>query len=265
MNNLGAAFHELVSLDAWRTAYNDEGIASVHVDLSFLDASIEDPTEKKVTFLLRLKCARLKVVVPRSEPLAVVQSSVDREPSLEGIKRVIELRKTQSALSGTAAANLGSKSAGALEAHASASRGNERSETIEKSTKISQFKTQQLRDANRNYLWVIEDSSGSTLSGKVWDPVKNPRLSVKQAVKEPKIEAECRVVVSCRKCDFDITDVKVKKDGVFALVTNKNKLAAAHALIKRKLVEHGLVGDYDEDLDLVEVTLAAMTVPQETQ
>lgn len=89
-NNSAKSLHEIVSVDAWHAQFDSEKRASVHVDLSFSTGEMGSEEASQVTFKLSIKKATLKIVIPATEGVAVIQSSVDREPTLEGVRKVIE-------------------------------------------------------------------------------------------------------------------------------------------------------------------------------
>lgn len=264
LNNLSNIFHELISIDAWRSEFDNNRIASVHVDLSFSTAMLGSEEGRKVSFKLSLKRATLKVVIPPTEPLAAIQSSIDREPTMEGIKRVIQKREVDKLLTGGASGALGTKTAGRLEGAASGKLATQEVQSVEFEQMVGNFNVRQLTDRNRNHFWEINEANGKVLTGKVWDPVRRPRLKVKAQTDPSKMPPSCNVIVACRRSDFDIDEIKFKSGRKFALVTEKNKVAAAEAVIRKKLEEHGLVSTFP-DGEYVEIVLANMIVIEETK
>lgn len=261
MNNLSKTFAEIISIDAWRAAFDENGKATVHVDLSFRPGLIGAEQDYEVTFTLSLRRALLKVVIPATENIAVVQSSVDREPTLEGVRRVI--KESQVGRSGAAGISAQLKHQPALAANidVKANKSSGTATSTEFTTKISEFQIQQIVDAAHNYGWEITPVNGGGLSGKVWDPVKRPRLTVKK-VSESKIDPGFQVHVCCRKGDLLIDEVKLKSGKPFLDHLKANRIAAAKAVIRSKLINYGF--DFDDNSnDLVEVSIAEIAVVEE--
>ena len=263
MNNLSKTFTEIISIDAWRASFDEHGKASVHVDLSFQTGLIGADEDFEVTFTLALRRALLKIVIPETENLAVVQSSVDREPTLEGVRRV--LRESQIGRSGAVgiSAQLTHQPSLAANADAKISRAVTDTTSTEFTSKISEFEIQQIVDAGRNYGWEINPVNGGTLSGKVWDPVKRPRLTVKKT-SESRIEPGFQVRVCCRKGDLFVDNVQLKSGRPLLDHLKPNRMATAKAIIRTKLLAYGF--DFDENNnDLVEVTIADVAVIEEVK
>lgn len=262
-NNSAKSLHEIVSVDAWHAQFDSEKRASVHVDLSFSTGEMGTEEVSQVTFKLSIKKATLKIVIPATEGVAVVQSSVDREPTLEGVRKVIEESKITN--SGSAAIDarlkmpIGVTASGEVKASRSGS--NARATSTEFTSQISEFEVRQIVDAARNYGWEIKTSSGGALVGKVWDPVKRPRLSIKK-LSESRLEPGFQIQVVCRKCDLMIDDVKFKEGTPFFNGLKVNRMAAAKAFIRTRLIDDGLY-DGKDDSDLVEFVIAEMAVVEE--
>lgn len=84
-SNAGKVFDRVISIDAWRSPFSEEkSSASVHVDLSFLEANMGEESDSPVRFRVALRRAKLSFVIPANEPLAVIQSSVARETPMKG-------------------------------------------------------------------------------------------------------------------------------------------------------------------------------------
>lgn len=260
-SNITKALDEVISLDAWYASFDSEGRASVHVDLSFFVGEMGSEDASEVTFKLSLRRAILKIIIPNTEGVSVMQSSVDREPTLEGVKKVIEesqISKTGSAgINAQLRAPIGVTAEGKIQASKAVSR----TASTEFVTQITEFDIKQVIDSGRNYGWDIRTSSGSGLVGKVWDPVKRPRLSIKKMT-ESKIEPSFQVCVYCRKGDLIVEDVKLKNSNLIINAMSKNRMAAAKAYIKSRLIEDGLLNT-ENDGDMFEIKIADSTVVPE--
>ncbi|WP_430444242.1 hypothetical protein [Sphingorhabdus contaminans] len=126
---------------------------------------------------------------------------------------------------------------------------------------ISKFKMSQSKDPDGNYRWEITSETGGTLVGKVWNPVAKPRLKIKQTAKT-KISPTCRVMVRCRREDFEITNIQTKSNVNIGQRFLNNKKAAAAAYIRSKLSDLGLhQGSFEENY--MQICIAEVVVSQE--
>jgi hypothetical protein len=109
VSNTQRVFESVVSIDAWRTTFDPKkGTSSVHVDVSFLKGKLGDEPESPVRVEIALRRAELIFIVPVSEPLRVVQSSVKREAPLN--VRLEQTAQTSSNTKLKAAANVNTTS-----------------------------------------------------------------------------------------------------------------------------------------------------------
>jgi hypothetical protein len=211
-NNLARIFTEIVSIDAWRTSFDTEKeSATVHVDLSFLEANLGSEEESKVRFNLALTRAELVFCIPATEPLKVIQNSVDREPSVEGLQKYMRENRTGIGFSADAALAISNRPFASAGVAASTEKRHQDVTVTETTVPVSQFSMKQSTDQHGNYRWEITSERGQTLNGKVWDPVKRPRLSIKR-FKNTTIQPSCRVVVKCRRQDFFISNLQLKSN-----------------------------------------------------
>ena len=262
-NNISKSLSEVVSIDAWHASFDSDGRASVHVDLSFLIGEMGSEESSEVTFKLSLRRAVLKIIIPTTEGLAVIQSSVDREQTLEGVRKIIE--ESQVSKSGSIGFNAQLRVPAGVSADGKvqATKASARATSTEFTSPVSGFDIKQIVDSARNDGWEIRSTSGGALSGKVWDPVKRPRLSVKKVV-ESKLESSFRVSVQCRKGDLIIEGIKLKSGIPFFSSSQINRMAAAKAFIRLKLIEDGLQ-TYANDEDVVEILIAESTIIREVR
>lgn len=261
-NNLARAFTEIVSIDAWHSEFDSKtDSASVHVDLSFLEASLGGEGESQVRFNLALKRAELIFLIPPNEPLKVIQSSVDREAAVEGIQTYIRQHQTDIGNSAEAAISLAKAPKARLSGSAAASKKTKDQVITETTVAVSQFSFKQSKDSDGNYRWEIASDQGKILIGKVWDPVKKPRLSVKKS-RSSEIGPTCRVLVRCRKQDLVISNIQIKSGSTNPKKWILNKNAAVSAYISNKISELGFINDnFDEPF--VEICLADIIVIEE--
>ena len=260
-NNRIRALSEVVSVDGWHAAFDKEGKASVHVDLSFFKGLVGSEEEFAVTFRLALRRAVVRVVVPDSEPLAVMQGSVDREPTVEMIRKVIS--ESTVGRSGRASIDAQLKDPFALNAAVSGELSGQRIKTYrtEGSEKISQFNIRQFKSPDGSYCWEISGQDGEALIGKVWNPVNQPRLSVKKKTDGP-LEPSLRVSILCRRSDLLIEDVTPKKGSTAQTKFLLNRQAAAKAVIREKILKNGLEHP-TSDNDIIEIQIADCLIVQE--
>lgn len=150
-SNVGKGFSEVVSVDAWQASIQKDGSASVHVDLSFLAGAVGAEDDFDITFRVALKRAVLRLVIPESEPLTVLQSSVDREQTLEGVRKRIE--ESMVAKSGAVGVRAQLKSVMPVKAFGEVrAAGSSKSQTFtEFSQNISQFRVRQYVDRDKCY------------------------------------------------------------------------------------------------------------------
>ena len=103
---------------------------------------------------------------------------------------------------------------------------------------------------------------GDLLDGRPW-PSDKPRLKLidRRAPNFRALEPTVRVEVRCRREDLEITDIRFKDDArqqAFLLREgHRNRIAAAEALIRSRLLQEGLI-DPKADLgdDFLELTLS---------
>lgn len=256
-NNEARALSEIVSIDAWHAEFDESGKASVHVDASFFIGLIGAEDHFEITFKVALRRAVLRLVIPPTEPLTPIQSSIDREQTAEGILKIVSATN----LGGGASIGIdASSNAIPLRAHASgnAFANKTHSSTSELSQSISRFETRQFKDGSGNYCWEITGRDGTILEGKVWDPVKNPRMKVKRT-SSPKISPVMYVQVLCRRCDIEIDKVTPKSGSPFYNRFSSNRMAAARAVIKEKILGNGL-NHPEADNELIEIQIAESVI-----
>ena len=261
-SNTKKVFSEVVSVEAWHATFDKDGRAKVHVDLSFFEGLLGAENESAITFRVSLRRAVLKLVVPPNEPLAVLQAPVDREPTLEGIRKIMSESQSGLQSAGKISAKLTGDSLGvAASGEAKISKATATRTHTETTQGVSTFGIRQFTDANGCYCWEISPEMSDIMRGKVWDPVKQPRLTVKQtsSVKLPPV-LEAHVL--CRRGDIKIDKVEMKGKSALQNKFTRNRIAAAQAAIRDRILSLGL--DHpDADNDLVEVKIAEALIFEE--
>lgn len=262
--NLAKIFSEIVSIDAWHSHFDEnDDTATVHVDLTFLEGQLGSDSDSQIRFNLALKRAELVFIIPTTEPLQVVQSSVDREPPIEGVSRWIREHESEMQGAARSAISVSRQPKFDISAQAAASGKSKVSTASEITVPISNFKMSQSTDSEGNYRWEITSEAGNKLNGKVWNPVAKPRLKIKQTTKS-KIPPTCRVMVRCRREDFEITNIQPKSGTKLGQKFLFNKKVAAAAYIRNKLSDLGLHSDnFDEDY--MQICVAEVVVSQEVK
>jgi hypothetical protein len=250
-DNRRRALAEVVTLDAWHDGFTaTRDAVDLHVDVGFTDGRVGGESTDPVRFRLRLKRARVVVIVPHTEPAAVVKASVSREGPSAVVKRT-EARKSKQSNKASLGAGLVVKH-GSLIPHidaagsASLSATRERALTI--SEKLQSLRVTHVQTADGDYAWEVQPAIDATLIGRPWDAVKSPRLKVKDKRHDRSrgIEPNIRVEVRCRREDLEITEIVLKDKTSWNSLSNspfkRNKLLAAEALIRTRLFQAGLSG-----------------------
>jgi hypothetical protein len=150
----------------------------------------------------------------------------------------------------------GATGSGGIEAGARAS--SSKREKLELAVPVAEHSVTQSKTGDGHYRWIIEMRAGGALSGRAWDALKDPRLKLIDERSNKSLEPSVLLEVRCRAEDLIVEDVEVKDEGVWTKASSrfgvKNRLAAAIAYIKTKLVEGGLEVNNIED-KFGEVTL----------
>lgn len=261
-SNAKRILDKVVSVDAWQSQFDENDKASIHVDLNFLEARFGENAASPVRFSVRIKRAELVFADSENEPFSVIQSSVARQKIARGI--VTKETCRSAGLSGEASLRASTASpipfSGAARATGEVS--TERRQTAYLESETSENQVSQYRD-EEGYCWEIKPSHNGSdhLIGKIWDPVLEPRLSIKRTSRT-RIEPVCRVFLRCRREDIKIFNIEFKKSTSFADRYTINKQAAAAAFIRSELTNASLeYGDFEEILS--EVILADLIVQHE--
>ena len=135
--------------------------------------------------------------------------------------------------------------------------------TTEFTQKVSEFDIRQFRDKENCYCWEIAAKDDQNLIGKVWDPVKQPRLTVKQT-SESRIPPVLHAQILVRRADVIIEDVRPKRGASFQNRYFANRTAAAKAVIREKILGAGMHHP-QEDNDFIEIQIAESIVVEEVQ
>lgn len=261
-HNLGSILEPIISVEAWRTSCDAVEMGSVHVDVTFLEAFLGDEPESKVRFQAALKRAVIKVYVSKRDPIKVVRETVDRGPIDESMYEKSEKGKTAYSVSGNAAASTGLTPFKAA-AEVKGSVGREFDESTKTKRTVRNHNVQQYAQGDY-YCWEISPRTNSVLTGKIWDPVKEPRLKTLLTSASAKSgDCEVRIVIECRRQDLSIRNVQLKdtKLSLPAFRGTKNNMAAAEAVIKNMIFERGFTVDNFEE-PFQTLTITSIIVPE---
>lgn len=260
-SNIGRVFDRVISIDAWHSDFGSENhSASVHVDLSFLQAKMGEESSSPVRFHVSLRKAKLTFIVPENEPIAVIQRSVARETPMKGsiTRSSMEMNEASAGISGALNVSLHPSLSGKIDGRTSMSENS--IATVSVSGEVSQFAVRQF-NSNGRYCWDISPLSNVKLSGKVWNPVEEPRLSIKRTAIS-RIDPTCRFQISCKREDIVIEEIELKNRSVLKDRFKHNRDAAAAAFLRKVLSEHGLESEnFDESFS--DVVMADMLVQKE--
>jgi hypothetical protein len=261
LSNFGRVFEEVVSVEAWHSTFDPvSNLATVHADISFTDAKLGAERDCPVRFTLGLRRAEVSLIIPDREPIAVVQSSISRQIGPMG-QKTLEITSGRHA-DGKAEGGL-SASPHPLNFELSGSVGAMQStkSVTSLTEKVGPFMVRHFTK-DKAQCWEIFTDRGGTLVGKAWDPVLEPRMKVKK-IQDSRLDPSIRIRVRCRREDLAISNLSFKsprEHAGFSWHSNNNKLAAASAYIKARLVHHGLTpNDFDEELSLIFLADAAVT------
>ncbi|KQZ33802.1 hypothetical protein [Caulobacter sp. Root1472] len=271
-HNRRRALADLVGLDAWKGAPDKQGRFTLHVDVAFGASRVGGDVEEKVRFRLSLKRAEVVVIVPETEPAAVDKASVARVNDAASRVKSTKTRTsaTKIAAGGSLLAGVSAKGPKAeAKASANASAQAARSATTTSTRQTASLMVCQGKTEDGDYRWVVTPAlDGERLEGHPWDAGDAPRLKVRDTRKdrEKGIEPTVRVQVRCLREDLVISDIVLKDAKLWHKLsqspTHRNRIAAAEAVIRDRLMKAGLVhGALDEPY--AEMCLAEATVGED--
>ncbi|QPF86063.1 hypothetical protein IC762_07110 [Bradyrhizobium genosp. L] len=267
LDNRKRAFADVVTIDAWHEAFSDSNSkVDLHADIVFGRARVGGEPESPVRFRLSIKRAEVVVIIPESEPVAVDRASVSRDsPNLQA--RLTET-KEQSAQASIKGGATGSISATGFTGSATVETGAQANvvatRKIEVSSTVSLLLVTQSQTVDGHYRWTVESQLAKVLEGRAWDANKEPRLKLIDQRKDRSkgIPPSVRVEVRCRREDLVIEDLGIKDQSLWESAKSKfgfkNKLIAAEAYIRDRLMEEGLEVKNIDDI-FAHLTLGSVT------
>ncbi|WP_342251386.1 hypothetical protein [Sphingomonas sp. OTU376] len=237
MNNQIRVLSQVLAIDAWHKPLRvDGGTSSVHVELSFHQGRLGgDNPDMPFTFRVRLKKALLTVSV--EQPLEIDRESVARSIPPSSLEHTKILKLNEKAKQN--ASLLGKISPSALQIAAGASISSEVESTADEEYRFVRhipniIATPKPKGA-REFSWELRPGQSETLEGEPWNPVEEPRLSVKSLLNQARLDPAIRVTVSCKFEDLEIDDLSLKGTGIIdiakeALFNRMNEAAAIQQL-----------------------------------
>jgi hypothetical protein len=240
---------DVISLEAWHEPFSPGRVSAIYVDAVFLEARLGKEPESPVRFTLKLRRAEIALVISPNEPLQVLHASVARDQSVKSAR--LKSQKTTASRSGSsAAANvaIGSSTGAQVEASGFAGLSKEEQSVVEIDTPVRLILTTQSRTADGHYRWEVKAVHSGPLEGKPWDPLQEPRLSVRDTRTDEKhVEGSCYVEIRCRREDLIIEGIKLKGSSRLNFLPQRkrhhNRMAAAEAYILAALTSRSLGSD----------------------
>ncbi|MGH6977883.1 MAG: hypothetical protein ACRED4_01095 [Brevundimonas sp.] len=256
---------DVVGVEAWHDGFSAKsGKAKLHIDVVFGMARMGSAPSDRVQFRLALKQAEVVIVIPPGEPVGVDPASVVRDaPEVTGV--LTRRSETENDTALEAGLRLGiapTTPGGKAKLGASARRKTSQRQVLESAAKRVGLEVKHMRNGEGEHRWIIGAGLSSVLDGRPW-PSDKPRLKLvdRRAEASRALEPTVRVEVRCRREDLEITDIRFKDDArqqAFLLREgHRNRIAAAEALIRSRLLQEGLI-DPRADLsdDFLELTLS---------
>ncbi len=263
MSNQVKVLSEVLAIDAWHKPFRTDGqSASLHVELSFHQGRIGgDKPDIPFTFRIGLKKAVLSVILEK--PLQIDRATVARTVPVNTLEhtRLIQL-KNQASRNTTFAGKLNLES---LKAEAGVSADSRSSkETDDQLRFVSHIPnviaTPKPRGSNE-FAWELLPGQTATLDGEPWNPVEEPRLSVKSLLQIPRLIPSIKVILSCKFEDIEIDNIELKDSGIISIAKeaffNRANEAAAIQQLKLALrdaeLEFGSIDDKFSDIVIADI------------
>jgi hypothetical protein len=236
-NNRTRVLAQVLSVDAWHKPFRlDSNTAAVHVELSFHEGRIggDDPSFP-FTFRIRLKKALLSIRL--DAPLTIVRDSVARPLQRYDAEhtRVVSI-KDATKTNGNLKASLNPPSVG-LSAETGGSNEVSKEEYVKLVQEIPPISVAPRPSGRHEYRWEMEPKHKAYLDGQPWNPISEPRLSVRLPSDKMKIDPAIKVFVSCALEDIEIDELVPKDTGFIDAMKNGifNKINEAAAIQQLKI------------------------------
>lgn len=266
-DNTHRSLQQLVSVNAWFIQDRDaKRRFTLHADVSFSEERLGGGTETQIVFKLAVKRCDIIFLLPYEAPFHVDPSTV-HSPRPLNPRTVIQTETAQKSAKGKGTLTLNpAKFFGNGEASVSAGIDTSRIVTSEQEVGIYHERWKMVRG---NHAWSVDgrELNNRRLAGPVFDPKKNPRLTIiddrseetKARDSQNKLEPVACIQVRCLREDIDIYDIAYKnpdRQKKFEMSRHKDiKLLTAREILKEALLREGLVAG-----DLIGDPYAEMTI-----
>lgn len=243
LKNLVRSVADVVSVQGWAIENGDS--LNIHVDLAFREARVGGGIDDLVRFRLALLRADLVAVNPQSEGLEILPQSVERQRACLSVERDVQSAEGNASTLGiTAELALNEKPSFATRLFGGREKYRSRSFSSRAITKSREIEVNHRVDASGSHRWEMIPAAGSTLSGSGWEARDSPRFAIRRPPPGP-LPRSMIFQVRCLREDLRITDIKIAVDETEVMSifspTDKARIAAAEAFIKKRLAEAGLV------------------------
>lgn len=239
-NNQTRAFPNLVSVEAWSLSGKDGAADALHVDVSFMQARLGQEPESKIRFRLGVKRADVTFQLPADGSIAILQSSVAREPlAIGSTEQTISKSRSFEAKGSVLAKVAGRPSAsGTLSSSTGLSTAN--SEIAKIGKPINEIEWRHKTDENSSHVWEVYSYSNDAMVGKPWCPVSQHRLKFRHSSTGSSISDPAKVRIFCYREDLKIDQIELKAGSITDRVRRRNREAAAEAVIRQILTAENL-------------------------
>jgi hypothetical protein len=233
---------------------------SVHVELSFRNGRVggDDP-DFPFTFNIALKRATLTLYLEK--PLSVDRNSIARHipssqaelSSLVSAKKEIKSNRELGGKVDPASVAL------TLAGHSAASASQSRERQVKVVQELPRIIAIPHPSGDQQYSWELTPGQSEILDGQPWDPVSEPRLSLRMSIgSKPRIDPVVKAIVSCRLDDIAIDSLQLKDTSVIGTIKemafNRVNIAAAVQHLKFTLRDMELeVGALSDAFSHIEV------------
>jgi hypothetical protein len=268
-HNRKRALADMVALDAWRGGSPGKAKVDLHVDVVFGVARVGGGVDERARFRLSLRRAEVVVIIPPTEPARIDPETVARGGAAKVSVKDVETYKQSKRIGAMAKAEIGvgvssPKARAKAGLSVAASTGRDKVTTL--SRQSDSMLVVQSQTVDGDYRWIITPSiDGDILDGHPWNAKKAPRLKVTDLRQDRGrgIEPGVRVELRCLREDLEINNIVLSDASLWASLTksptHRNRVAAAEAVIRDRMMKAGLVHGALDD-PYAQMCLAEVTV-----
>lgn len=240
-------FADVVSIDAWHSPFDGKsGTASLHVDVVFNTARLGGEATAPVRFRLSLKRAELVVILPPTEPLEIIRSSVDRTQNttiVQKTDRIIDQKHAN--IHAGARVSTSSPFITAVNAETGLGMRSQSNKSVSVESQTSMVLVTQSQTSEGHYRWELKSAVETQLSGRGWEAKTEPRFKFRdKRKKKSHLTGSMRVELRCRREDLLIEDIQVKNEPLLAKLRSasslRNKIIAVESYLKNALLAEDL-------------------------